>query len=133
MFYSGLSLVPALRVEFGHRTPGTFTAQRLDCRPDNSFGRGPHKPICSWHGEFVSTDGRIRRDDVTLPVADKSDLQEGGAVRVVDIGDSREVFRPGSHRWVMILGFMLLFGMIPVISALSLFRAPSRTEVKLRE
>lgn len=102
------ALGPSLRAEFGHGTAGTFTAERLDCQDE-----------CRWHGEFVSTDGRVRREDVFLYGAGRHDLHAGEQVPAKDTASDGEVYPPGaSHEWASVVVFLLIEFVVAAMSVM---------------
>ena len=102
-----LHLVPDLRAEFGHGTPGTFTAKYLECQED-----------CRWYGQFISDDGRRREYDVYLEDAGRGDLTEGARRPAIDAGSMDSVYPPGGPRgWGWRIFTLVAWVLLPVRSA----------------
>jgi hypothetical protein len=57
VFNAGLDLGPSIKASRGEGVHGTFTAKDKACG-----NAGP----CTWHGQFVSDDGRLRLADVAI-------------------------------------------------------------------
>lgn len=72
IFSAGQGLMPAVSAMVRPGEPGTFTAEKQDCR---GVGRSRS---CLWHGDWVSDDGKRSRTNVRLV---------GDDVRVHNAGD----------------------------------------------
>ncbi|MFP3962261.1 hypothetical protein SMC26_08020 [Actinomadura fulvescens] len=88
----------------GSGTPGTFTATAKTC------GRG-----CHWDGDYVSEDGRQRRDNVRLTGDTVRVEHVGDRVRAWDTGARREVY---ADRYVG-TAFLLVFFLVLSVVALA--------------
>jgi hypothetical protein len=85
---------PAWRAKSGDGTPGTFTALREECG----------KRSCTWHGDFVPTDGGAARKDVIL-YDDPAGLTTGGTAAARDTGARKGVFSTtGGSTWLLDTG-----------------------------
>ncbi|MEH0982143.1 hypothetical protein [Micromonospora sp. CPCC 205556] len=90
-------LVPAWEAKSGGGTPGTFTAVEEDC------GRRS----CTWHGDFVATEGGARRADVILYDAPDG-LADGDTAPALDSGARKGVFSTtGGSTWLLVTGLTL--------------------------
>lgn len=97
------NLGPALRVATADGTPGTFTAQRLDCVTH------PGHESCSWLGRFRPRDGSGQLRAVALSGARKDQLRTGQRVPAVDLDVPGRVYAPGrSFDWIVTM--LLLIG-----------------------
>lgn len=92
--FAGPDVAPAWRAKSGAGTPGTFTAVREEC------GRRS----CTWHGDFVPTDGGAVRRDVVL-YDDPAGLTTGGTAAARDTGAGKGVYSTtGGNTWLLVTG-----------------------------
>ena len=95
---------PAYRAEFGHGTPGTFTAVSRDC--DKS---------CVSTGDWRSLDGRQVRRHVTL-ASGAGAPHPGQTSAAVDTGDRVSVYPAGGNSdWLFITGFLTILTGVSVV------------------
>ncbi|NES13347.1 MULTISPECIES: hypothetical protein [Micromonospora] len=93
--FAAPDVAPAWRAKSGAGTPGTFTAVREECG----------KRSCTWHGDFVPTDGGAARRDVIL-FDDPAGLTTGGTAAARDTGAGKGVFATtGGNTWLLVTGF----------------------------
>ncbi|GGK90752.1 hypothetical protein Sme01_52990 [Sphaerisporangium melleum] len=96
---------PVVRAARADGVPGVFTAESVSCISH------PGHESCSWSGDFLSTDGTIRRTGITLYGADRDMLRPGQRTPAVDIGRESRVYGPGgSNEWVF-TALLLLAGL----------------------
>jgi hypothetical protein len=97
-------LVPAWQAKGGNGTPGTFTAVREDC------GRRS----CSWHGDWVATDGSKTRKDVIL--YDEPDgMKVGSTAEALDSGARNGVFATTGGSTYLLVSGLTLVGLLSAI------------------
>jgi hypothetical protein len=87
---------PAYRAEFGHGTPGVFTATARDC------GK-----TCTSTGDWIADDGTRTRRDVVLATGAGAP-RPGESVPAIDTGDRAGVYpAEGGWDWLLVTGFLV--------------------------
>lgn len=72
-------------------TFGTFTANREVC----------DRSMCDWRGDFVSDDGQLRLEDVSLN-SDEVDAP-GDRTRAQKVDGEASLYEPGDRSWIAFL------------------------------
>jgi len=104
LFFTVPNVAPVWRAARADGTPGTFTAERVECVLH------PGHEACSWYGTFTPADGGTDRRGTTMYGAGRGDLAPGERVPAVDVGRASRVYAPsGSNEWIP-TGLMLLAG-----------------------
>jgi hypothetical protein len=97
-------LGPAWQAKAGSGTPGTFTADHEEC------GRRS----CTWHGDFVATEGGGRTDVILYDTPDG--VTVGSAVPARDTGARKGVFSTaGGSTWLLVTG-LTVAGVIAAVA-----------------
>ncbi|WP_169946706.1 hypothetical protein [Microbispora sp. H11081] len=95
LFLSVPNIGTVVRAARADGVPGSFTAKRVECVEH------PGHESCTWSGDFLSTDGAVRKTDIALYGADREMLREGQVTAAVDVGRENRVYGPGgSMEWV---------------------------------
>ena len=98
-------LAPAWQAKGGGGTAGTFTALDEQCSRRN----------CEWRGEFVATEGGVRRTDVLLYDAPDG-LTAGATAPARDTGARKGVFSTtGGSTWLLLTG-MTAAGVLALVA-----------------
>jgi hypothetical protein len=104
VFSAALDLGPSIKAARGEGVHGTFTAKDEACGD-----AGP----CTWHGQFVSDDGRVRLTDVAIDggahgVGSTVEALYGGRGSIPTVYQAH-----GSREWtavviVLVIGLLML-------------------------
>lgn len=106
IYQAGSSIGPAWRAHQGDGIRGMVTVTQRDCS-----GRGG----CSYTGDFVSDNGKDRRQDVGL-ASGFSNLAVGVRVVAFDNGDPDNVFPPGGGEDWILTGLFLVGSIIALLA-----------------
>jgi hypothetical protein len=87
------NLAPSIRAAQLEGSSGTFVAAQRSCVHHLSHAS------CSWHGTFVSVDGRDRLRDTYL--YGDVELRSGQRIAAVDVGRPGHVYTGPSHEWIL--------------------------------
>jgi hypothetical protein len=104
LVFGSADLVPAWQAKGGTGTPGTFTAVREDC------GRRS----CTWHGDWVATDGSKTRSDVIL-YDEPEAMRAGTKTEALDSGARNGVFSTAGGSTYLLVSGLTLAGLLAAI------------------
>jgi hypothetical protein len=100
LIIGAVAIGPAVAAAEGHGTPGYFVAKVEQCI----------KGRCSWTGDFVASDGKVVRHNVSF-TGPHGTLYKGARLPALDTGGAGTVYaRHGSHDWIGDLATIVVAG-----------------------